>query len=163
MKRLATLLTAGVFMGVILTLLAMNPFSPSLQVGSAQAPSGPAQSDHALLGPGDDSIYCGVGHKAEPYTLNVSAAGGTAGGTLTIQFGDGDTIAFQIPANASFSTTQALGGVPGVDNVVKITASSSVAMASVQANAGATDPFTEDGELDNFCLTKPGDPGTVPF
>jgi len=168
MRRMATV---TVLAGVILTLLAMT-FSPEV---SAQTPQGPAQSDHALLnnsgvpGPGPDTaIYCGVatiGNQGEPYTLHVAATASGTAGTLTITFGDGDGIGFIVPADGSFSTTQELGGVPGTDDVVKITVAGGVtaAMASVKVRAGAKDPFPGDGELDNFCLTTPGDPGTVPF
>ena len=161
MRRMATV---TVLAGVILTLLAMT-FSPEV---SAQTPQGPAQSDHALFGPGDTAIHCGVatiGNQGEPYTLHVAATAPSVPGTLTIIFGDASSIGFSVPAGGSFSTTQELGGVPTVDDVVKITVGGGVtaAMASVKVRAGAKDPFPADGELDNFCLTKPGDPGTVPF
>ena len=152
------LTTVGVVAGLILA-------TATLLRVSAQTPQGPAQSDHALfLAP--ERVYCGVamiGKQAEPYTLHVSATNpGASPATLTITFGDRDSIGFEVPAHSSFSTTQALGGVPGVDDVVKITIPGGAAMASVQVRAGAKDPFAGDGELDNFCLTKPGDPGTPP-
>lgn len=135
---------------------------------SAQRPQGPSQSDHALMD-ASEHIHCGValgnsGKKAESYTLHVTASGGTF---LTIQFADFDTISFAIPGGGSVSTTQELGGVPEVDDVVKITVTpSGDAMASVKVRAGSQDPFTDDGELDNFCLTHlnagGGDPGDVP-
>lgn len=168
MTRLTRLPTLA---ATILAVLVIS-FSANL---SAQTPQGPAQSDHALFGPGDTAIYCGVatiGNQGEPYTLHVAATAPSAAGTLTITFGDGDSIGFSVPVGGSFSTTQELGGVPGVDDVVKITAVGGVtgAMASVKVRAGAKDPFSGDipvgatkAEQDNFCLTKPGDPGTVPF
>lgn len=136
----------------------------------AQNPQGPAQSDHALLSPSDTAVYCGVamvGNQGEPYTLHVGATNpGGAAATLFIRFGDGDAIGFEVPAHTSFSTTQELGGVPDVDNVVKIEMAGGAAMASVRVRAGARDPFANDGEQDNFCLTKNNsdpDPGDVPF
>ena len=161
-------------LGIGLTVvLAMILFASVARNVSAQTPQGPAQSDHALFGPGDTAIYCGVapGKGAEPYTLHVSATPDVSGTTteanrtLTITFGDTDSITFKVGPNTSFSTTQELGGVPGVDDVVKITPGAGItsAMASVKVRAGAKDPFSGDGELDNFCLTKPFDDGTVPF
>lgn len=154
---------------VVLAMVLIASFERNM---SAQTPQGPAQSDHAL-GSGSEVIYCGVatiGNQGEPYTLHVSASpafGSTtdANRILIITFGDGDSITFRLSNSASFSLTQELGGVPGVDDVVKITwgAGISSAMASVKVRAGAKDPFRNDDELDNFCLTKPGDPGTVPF
>ena len=162
-------------LGIGLTVvLAMILFASVARNVSAQTPQGPAQSDHALFGPpGDTAIYCGVapGKGAEPYTLHVSATPDVSGTTteanrtLTITFGDTDSITFKVGPNTSFSTTQELGGVPGVDDVVKITPGAGItsAMAIVKVRAGAKDPFSGDGELDNFCLTKPFDDGTVPF
>ena len=160
-------------LGIGLTVvLAMILFASVARNVSAQTPQGPAQSDHALFGPGDTAIYCGVapGKGAEPYTLHVSATPDVSGTTteanrtLTITFGDTDSITFKVGPNTSFSTTQELGGVPGVDDVVKITVGAGItsAMASVKVRAGVKDPFSGDGELDNFCLTKPGDDGSLP-
>ncbi len=133
---------------------------------SAQRPQGPSQSDHALM-VASEHIHCGVamgnsGRKAESYTLHITAS--TVGlGVLTIKFADSDTISFNIPAGGSVSTTQELGGVPEVDDVVQITLTGSgAAMASVKVRAGSRDPFDGDDELDNFCLTHPDDPGAVP-
>ncbi|MBI2999505.1 MAG: hypothetical protein HYY46_13815 [Deltaproteobacteria bacterium] len=165
MRKLSFVVSLGVVLLIVL-------FASFARNASAQTPQGPALSDHALFGPGDTAIYCGVatiGNQGEPYTLHVSATPAFAGATdanrtVTITFGDGDSITFRIGPNTSFSTTQELGGVPGVDDVVKITpgAGISSAMASVKVRAGAKDPFSDDGELDNFCLTKPGDDGSLP-
>lgn len=144
-----------------------------------------------LPGP-DTAIYCGVRHEtiAEPYTLHISATAPTSAGTVTITFVDRDGITFKVPAGGSFSITQELGqtvvtdvgpaAFGPVDHVVKITVGGGVtaAMASVRVRATAKDPFNDDGydtsslfgpiiggpvEVNNnFCLTKPGDRGTLP-
>ena len=142
-----------------------------------------------LPGP-DTAIYCGVRlvSQPEPYTLHISATAPTSAGTVTITFVDRDGITFRVPAGGSFSITQELGqtigfgelpgfsGVGYIDNVVKITVGGGVtaAMASVRVGASAKDPFAGDfGGVDpstgrpiesdiNFCLTKPGDQGTLP-
>lgn len=149
---------------VIAALVALTFFvgySPNV---SAQTPTGQNQSDQAILDAGDeDAIFCGVEQKsAEAYTLHVSASA-TEGDNLTLRitFRDGDSIAYPIPNGTSFSVTHALGGVPDVDDQVKITlegdttstASDPAALASVKVNGGAKDPFAGDGEADNFCLT----------
>jgi len=124
------------------------------------------QSDHALLNnsslPGPDSaVYCGVGKKAEPWTLYVAASAGSSVGTLTITFRDGDGITFNVPVGGSFSTVQALGGVPEVDDVVRISVGggATAAMASASVRPGARDPFAGDDEKDNFCITTDGPSG----
>ena len=127
------------------------------------------QADHALYdGVSDTAIYCGVaeGDEAEPWTLHVSASAVETNGSVTITFDDGDSITFLVPSGTSFSTSQALGGVPTVDTLVKITATGSltVMMASAKVKLKATDQFDEfsdggDAESDNYCLTAPGDPG----
>ncbi|MBI2913543.1 MAG: hypothetical protein HYY03_06445 [Chloroflexi bacterium] len=168
MKRimlLAALAGAVVAVLAIILLGGSSPGTPGVAADSGG--DGHDQSDHALFGSGDTAIYCGVEQsKAEPWILHVSATAPSSAGTLRITFGDGDSIGFRVAAGGSFSTTQALGGVPGVDNVVKLTAESGVTdmMASALVpRGGAKDPFPNDGEKDNFCLTKDGDPGDTPF
>ena len=155
----------GISLALVLTLTLFPGFAPNVSAH-------PEQSDHALLNNGnlpgpDTAIYCGVEtKKAEPWVLHIAASADSSGGTLSITFGGGDGISFNVPANGSFNTTQALGGVPGVDDVVKISVGGGTlsAMASaLVARAAGKDPFADDDEKDNFCLTKPGDPGTVPF
>ena len=116
------------------------------------------QSDHALLdSSAGEHIYCGVGRNVEPWTLHVSASPGVAG-TLTIQFRDASAVAFAIPAGQSFSLTQSMGGVPGVDDLVRIDLSSGGAWVSAEARAGALDPFVEPvTETDNFCINIPAE------
>ena len=122
------------------------------------------QADHALYdGDGDTAIYCGVANddEAEPWTLHVSASAIESAGSVTITFDDSDSITFLVPEGTSFSTTQTLGGVPEVDTLVRITATGdlTVMMASAKVKLKATDPFDEDSESDNYCLTAPGDDG----
>jgi hypothetical protein len=120
---------------------------------------GAGQSDHALFCtcsvPADTAIYCGVRRGAEPYTLHVSGTAAASPGTFSITFQDGDPMGFSVPADSTHSTTHTLGGVPGVDNLVRITGTGGVGsmMASVQARSGARDPFGGDDERDNFCVT----------
>lgn len=164
MKKLAVVCGLALMASVMLTVVAMNPFATSLASADDDDNDGGAQSDHALFGPGDTNLYCGVGKKIEPWTLHISATTGSTAGTLTITFRDGDAISYNIPANSSFSATNAFGGVPFVDDVVKITPGGGVvsALASALVRSGARDPFADDGERDNFCLTKLGDDGTLP-
>lgn len=150
-------------------------FALALTVGAGNAFAA-GQADFALAGGGGEAIYCGVNldSKGEPWSLHVTATA-TSDGSFTITFNDGDSVTFFVPANDTVSTTQALGGVPGVtdgvvnegpgiDNVVKITGSGgvNVMMASAQAIDGAVDPFDEefgdgsgsgDAEPDNFCIS----------
>ena len=80
-----------------------------------------------------------------------------------------------MPANSSLSLTQSMGGVPTVDDLVKIEilggdAGTKVAMVSASARHQSRDPFDEAGDAvnpspagrDNLCLTcqvATGDPG----
>jgi len=123
---------------------------------------GNGRSDHALYfdgsAPPDTAIYCGVAEKGKStkaYTLHISGSATGADGTFVINFLDSDTMPFLVPANSTVSTTQALGGVQGVDTTVKITATGGVhsMMASVLAEEGAQDPFSGDSRKDNFCVT----------
>ena len=124
------------------------------------------QSDHMLLDgnaiPAPEHGYCGVGKKVEPWQLHVSYSPGGGGGTLTIQFRDGSSIAFPVPSGSSFSLTQAMGGVPGVDDLVRIDITAGGAWVSALARSGARDPFDEPppAEKDNFCLNVPAERGT---
>ena len=120
---------------------------------SANGESSEGQSDHSLLDARiGERVYCGVGKKIEPWTLHVSASTAIAG-TLTIMFRDGDTVGFSILAGDSFSLTQSMGGVPGVDDLVRVTLSSGGAWVSASAREGARDPFVEPvPEKDNFCI-----------
>jgi len=161
MKKLAV----GCLALMAYVLLAMNPFATS----SASADNDDddkrlGQSDHALWGPGDTNLYCGVGRHREPWTLHISATTGSSEGTLTLTFRDGSAISYNIRSTSSMSATNAFGGVPFVDDVVQITPGGGVvsALASALVSRGPRDPFADDNEKDNFCLTKPGDAGRLP-
>ena len=164
MKRLTRLAAMA---GMMVAVLAMTP-------GVSEARK--KKTDHALLCRGscavnpDFAIYCGLEKAGKPYNLHISGStfGGTGVGTVTITFLDTDLITFNVPAGDSFSMTHALGGVPGVDDVVKITATDGVEtiMASLHAKKGGKDPFDEeldggDAEKDNFCLTEPDSDGST--
>ena len=123
---------------------------------------GDKQSDHMLL---DGSVpehgYCGVGTKVEPWELHVAYSPGGSAGTLTIGFRDGSSIPFPVAANSSFSLTQAMGGVPGVDDLVRIDITGGGAWVSARARSGARDPFVEPvAEKDNFCINIPAEQTT---
>lgn len=164
MKKLVVVSAVALMASVMLT-LGVNPFALLSATVSADNDKGGGQSDHALWGGGDTNLYCGVRTHIEPWELHISATtdNSAGGGTLAIKFRDGDTISYNIPASSSFSATNTFGGVPGVDDVVQIAPGGGVvsALASARANSGARDPFAGDSEKDNFCLTKPDDPGTL--
>ena len=163
MRKLAVVCGLALMASVM---LAMSPFATSLASADNENDDEDkrGQSDHALWGGGDTNLYCGVSRRREPWTLHISATTGPSVGTLTLTFRDGDAISYKIPAGSSFSATNAFGGVPFVDDVVRITPGGGVvsALASALVSRGARDPFAGDGEKDNFCLTKPGDLGTLP-
>jgi len=117
------------------------------------------QSDHMLInGSAGEHGYCGVGTKIEPWDLHVAYSPGVGGGTLTIGFRDGSSIPFPVAANASFSLTQAMGGVPDVDDMVRIDITGGGAWVSARARSGARDPFNEPvAEKDNFCINIPAE------
>jgi len=118
------------------------------------------QSDHMLIdASAGEHGYCGVGKKVEPWELHVAYSPGGSAGTLTIGFRDGSSIPFPVAANSSFSLTQAMGGVPGVDDLVRIDITTGGAWVSARARSGAKDPFNEQPpatpEKDNFCINIP--------
>lgn len=89
--------------------------------------------------PPDTHLVCGLDKPNKPYTLHVSGVASASAGTFSIVFRDGDAMGFSVPANSSYSTTQALGGVPNVDSPsVMITQTGGVSsmMASVLAADG---------------------------
>lgn len=165
MKKFAVVISGVALMVSVMLALGVNPFARFSATVSADDGEGQGggQSDHALWGGGDTNLYCGVGRQKEPWQLHVSATTGALPGTLTIGFRDGDAISYNIPAESSFSATNAFGGVPDVDDVVQIAPEGGVlsALASALVRPGARDPFADDDEKDNFCLTKSGDPGTL--
>lgn len=134
-------------------------------------------SDHGLFctcsSPSDTAVYAGVrkvaGARNFSYTLNISATASGSAGAFRINFRDGDSMGFTVPADSTISTSHALGGVPGVDDIVKITAEGGVnsMMVSVQAAAGAQDPFDETldaggvADHSNFVVTAPSEAGST--
>ena len=151
MRKLQRLLLVATIVTLVTTTGAVAGWLWARNV-SADDDGDAGQSDHALLdASAAEHVYCGVGKKIEPWTLHVSASGGP--GTLTIQFRDSSSIPFAIPAGGSFSLTQSMGGVPGVDDLVRIDLSSGGAWVSATARGGARDPFVEPvAERDNFCI-----------
>lgn len=131
-----------------------------LLVGSVPtANAGSQGSDHMLIdASAGEHGYCGVGKKIEPWDLNISYSPGSSPGTLTVGFRDTSTVSFPVASNTSFSLTQAMGGVPGVDDLVRIDISTGAAWVSAKARSGARDPFTEPvAERDNFCINIPAE------
>lgn len=144
----------------------MRPMSKLLMVGIliiatavALPPNvlaqGAEQTDHFIFATGEVG-YCGLGTNPEPWTLNIAASAGIEAAVLTVEFRDADTLTFKVPADGSFSLTQGMGGVPGTDDLVRITLSGTGATGWVSARArpNATDPFSEPGapETDNLCV-----------
>lgn len=150
---------------VLLAVIAVGVVVGGLGLGSAYGDDGGLQSDHALFGGGDDALHCGVElKKAEPYTLDVSGTATGSDGTVTLAFRDGDAFTLKVPADTTASASYTFGGVPEVDDRIKITAGGGVGsmIASVLVpRGGAKDPWATDGEKDNFCLTSPDDPGSA--
>ena len=129
-----------------------------------------------FVSPPDTAIYCGAVSSflggPYSYTLHVSATAGGSPGRFRITFKDRDSMGFEVTASSTNNTAHALGGVAGVDEVVKITAEGGVQnmMANVEVWSVFSiferplDPFdeTQDGapaQFENFCLKAPGDPG----
>lgn len=84
--------------------------------------------------------------------------------------------AYRVPHNDSLAFGLNLGGRPNEDQMVRITSlplgdfdgggAGFHGVASVLAQAGATDPFTGDGRTDNYCVSvgiepNPDEPGQV--
>ena len=125
------------------------------------------QSDHGLVDVASgEKGFCGS--TKEPWILDISAAGDSDGGSVTLTFNDGDSITYPIPAGGSFSAQFNFGGVPGVDNVVRISGSGIPSMVvSALATENSVDPFDENDngvldsppteEKDNYCVVDPSE------
>lgn len=150
--------------GLSLGLIAMLP-------ATALALS-PGHADHQLLcgqagcpvAP-DTALYCGA--TIEPYVVSWQATAGTSDASVKLVFQDGDFIRFKIPAESSFSAQHSLGGVAGVDRLVKLEPDANVEamMVTAQTRQPARDHFDEtvDGggaSRDNFCVTCSSAGGT---
>ncbi len=149
---------------LILAVLAMNPFGRFSPNAAADTIARPAFRDQSLFctcsSPADVAIWCGV-KKGKGYTLDISGTASGADGSFIITFIDGDTMGFSVPNGFTLSTTHELGGVPGVDDVVKITRTGGVGsmMVTVHTDEGAVDPFDETldsapPEINNFCTRQ---------
>lgn len=146
MQRIVKLSFAGMFLVAVMAAFPLNLLA-----------QGAERTDHMHLPATDGVGYCGVGRHAEPWTLHIAAsAGAEAAAVLKVAFRDADSITFNIPANTSFSFTEAMGGVPEVDDLVRITLTGAGADSWVSARArpNTTDPFIEPGapESDNLCV-----------
>ena len=116
-----------------------------------------SQSDSALLDlAAGRKVWCGVATLGEPWELHISVAVTGAGGGVKITFDDATSVTFPIPVVSSFSLTQAMGGRPTVDGLVKVeitAGTGGVGWVSALARPDATDAFTEGSPLsDNFCI-----------
>jgi len=145
MPRMMKLSVSGMF---LVAVVAAFPLSLLAQ--------GAERTDHMHLPAADGVGYCGIERHAEPWTLHIAASASANAAVLTVEFRDGDSITFNIPANTSFSLTEAMGGVPEVDDLVRITLTGEGADSWVSARArpNTTDPFIEPGapESDNLCV-----------
>lgn len=175
-KRRLSVLGIAARTAVILSLMTLNPFGsfPPTVGAHDNDDNRRSQRDHSLFftgsTPADKAIYCGVRKGEGGYTLHISGTADTGPGSFIITFRDGDSMGFLVPQGVTVSTTHDLGGVPGVDDTVRITQTGGVRsmMVSVLADRGAKDPFDEtlDGapkERDNFCtrldVNGGGEPG----
>jgi hypothetical protein len=147
----------------------------ALSATAAQASH--SNSDHGLFctcsSPADTAVYAGVrkvsGSRNYAYTVHISATAVGSAGAFRINFRDGDSMGFTVPADSTVSTSHTLGGVPKVDDIVKITAEGGVIsmMVSVQTENGAQDPFNETldaggvADHSNFVVTAPSEPGST--
>lgn len=181
--------------------LSTTGFSPSGTASSVPAAQPPTTfTDQTSTQSLNEAIYCGAVRKvwqwyrAEvfgvrfwvwwfqripyPYTLHVTATTANQPGRFRITFRDRDSMGFEVPANTPSSTpytaTHALGAVPSVDDVVKITAEGGITslMAGVVVpplpsgfylwpRPDPFDPFDETpAQSNNFCV-KTGDAGST--
>lgn len=151
---------------VLVAVVAMGVVVGGLGLGASYGDDdgGGEQADHMLLDREEDGEgvgYCGVAKKAEPWTLHIATTTRPllGPGVLGIEFRDEASTAFNVPGGDSIGLTESFGGVPGTDDLVRLTFSApndglSDALISALAKPGARDPFTEDGpqEKDNFCV-----------
>jgi hypothetical protein len=140
---------------------------------AATALGGDRQSDHALalVDVEGAKVFCGVFNK-EAWILRVTAAGLGVDGSVDLTFNDSDSISYPVLASSSFYAEYAFGGVPGVDNIVRVEGTDIDEMVvSAESPGGlAIDPFDENDngiikdnkdELDNFCVRDDDNPLTA--
>ena len=87
----------------------------------------------------DTYLVCGTQETDKAYTLHISASARGTDGGFEIWFRDGDVMPFLIPKGNTYSTSQALGGVPNVDTpkvMIVPTGGVDSMMASVLAEKG---------------------------
>ncbi len=159
----ATVLVAGIF-----------ALMPVEKVSTAGGRSSVTESDHGLVDVASgEKGFCGS--TGEPWTLYIAAASDSDGGSVKLTFNDGDSITYPVAADDSFSAQFAFGGVPGVDNVVRVEGTGIPAMVvSAQPTGNFIDPFDEDddgilndpkpplpplppNERDNYCVVDPSE------
>ena len=153
----ATVLVAGIF-----------ALMPVEKVSTAGGRSSVTESDHGLVDVASgEKGFCGS--TGEPWTLYIAASSDSNGGSVKLTFNDGDSITYPMAAADSFSAQFAFGGVPGVDNVVRVEGTGIPAMVvSAQPTGNFIDPFDEDddgilneaggvNERDNYCVVDPSE------
>lgn len=135
---------------VIAAIALMGPwFLPTAALTATKKASHSLFSKNSV--PPDTHLICGTRLKDKPYTLHISGRADVSDGTIQLFFRDGDGISFSVLAGSSFSTSQALGGVPEVDTPwIKIATTGGVRsmMASVLSEEG--------GQV--FCVSCTGGP-----
>jgi len=128
------------------------------------------QSDMAFVDVGaGEKAYCGS--TGEPWMLNIAASSDADGGTVRIKTNDADTVTFAIANNTSFSASFAFGGADDgitegdqVDNVVEILGTGIPSMiVTALATFNSIDPFSGDGETDNYCINDPDEFSLINF
>lgn len=104
------------------------------------SPLAQGRADHSLFftgsDPADTHLVCGAVQPNQTYTLHVSGTASGSAGQFIIVFRDTDQMGFDVPAGSTYSTTQALGGVAGVDSpsvMISQTGGVQSMMASVRA------------------------------
>lgn len=104
---------------LIVTLLAVSVIAVPVLADDEEGHQATRKARHSLFfdgsTPPDTHLVCGAFQNNEPYTLNISGSATGAGGQFVIVFRDGDQMPFDVPAGSTYSTSHALGGVPGVD------------------------------------------------
>jgi hypothetical protein len=99
----------------------VGAFGLYLAVPTAGAATGKV-ADHALFDgvdiPSDTSVFC---RGSGPFNVYLSFRAFTADAVLTVTFQDGDSVAYAIPQDTSFSIQQAAGSTAGVDRRIVAT------------------------------------------
>ncbi len=128
---------------VVTTAIAVTALIGQMTLPASALPQ-PKKTQHSLFctcsSPPDTHLVCGTNLPNKPYLLHVSCTAlSTGNGGCNITFRDGDAMGFSALAGSTLSTTQGLGGVPGVDTprvMITPTGSTISMMASVLAEEG---------------------------